>query len=289
MSEQHPPDAELTVPHEAPNPLLIIVMGPASWLVFLLPVLLTACADVSLTLDGHPPSPPNPLRAHPPAGSLSTSLMIFLFGKSTVGQDVAASLSLPFIDGDSLHPSSNIDKMSHGIPLTDDDRLPWLALIRSTGERVCKEEYEKCGGKFKSVKEGGLGRAGVVIACSALRKWYRDILRGEVAANPPPVNDLPPAHPTATEAKQVHHPATSSLETIFVYCQGTPELLHARIAARKGHFMGAQMLASQLATLEDPVGEKGVVAVNIDGSREEVGDGAVSGVRKLLGLEQGKV
>ncbi|WWD15592.1 hypothetical protein CI109_100014 [Kwoniella shandongensis] len=233
---QTPPDAELTVPQNAQNPVLIIVMGPAS------------C------------------------------------GKSTVGQDVAASLSIPFIDGDSLHPSSNIEKMSHGIPLTDDDRLPWLALIRSTGERVCKEEYEKCDGKFKSVKEGGLGRAGVVIACSALRKWYRDILRGEVEANPPPVGDLPPSHPTATEELQVQHAATSSLQTLFVYCQGTAELLQSRIAARKGHFMGSQMLASQLATLEDPSGEKDVAAVNIDGSREKVGENAVKGVRALLGL-----
>jgi carbohydrate kinase (thermoresistant glucokinase family) len=111
-------------------------------------------------------------------------------GKSTIGNDVAESLSIPFIDGDSLHPQSNIDKMSSGIPLTDDDRLPWLALIRSTAERVCKEEWEKHGGKMKSVDDGGIGRAGVVIACSALKKWYRDILRGDVSAIPPPVDDL---------------------------------------------------------------------------------------------------
>ena len=111
-------------------------------------------------------------------------------GKSTIGTDVAEALSIPFIDGDSLHPQSNIDKMSGGIPLTDDDRLPWLALIRSTAERVCKEEWEKHGGKMKSVEDGGIGRAGVVIACSALKKWYRDILRGDVEAIPPPVDDL---------------------------------------------------------------------------------------------------
>jgi gluconokinase len=80
--------------------------------------------------------------------------------------------------------------MSSGIPLTDDDRLPWLALIRSTAERVCKEEWEKHGGKMKSVDDGGIGRAGVVIACSALKKWYRDILRGDVSAIPPPIDDL---------------------------------------------------------------------------------------------------
>jgi gluconokinase len=85
--------------------------------------------------------------------------------------------------------------MSSGIPLTDDDRLPWLALIRSTAERVCKEEWEKHDGKMKSVADGGIGRAGVVIACSALKKWYRDILRGDVSAIPPPVDDLVSTHP----------------------------------------------------------------------------------------------
>ncbi|OCF37494.1 gluconokinase [Kwoniella heveanensis BCC8398] len=233
------PEAEdrpdLTVPLDEPNPVLIIVMGPAS------------C------------------------------------GKSTVGSELAESLSIPFIDGDSLHPSSNIDKMSRGIPLTDEDRLPWLALIRSTAERKCKEEYEKCGGKFRGVAEGGIGRAGVVIACSALRKWYRDILRGQIEANPPSKDDLPPAHPTATSDLKVHHPATSALETYFVYCHGTPEVLEARIAARKGHFMGKQMLASQLATLEDPRGEDGVVTVEIDATPEEVGRTATEGVKKLVG------
>ena len=141
-----------------------------------------------------------------------------------------------FIDGDTLHPASNIEKMTRGIPLTDDDRLPWLALIRSTGERVCREEWDmehdpryaaKHAGHGHAVQpieehpetrpedrtkplreqdkadhwrehwtgikkegEGGIGRPGVVIACSALRKWYRDILRGEVQAEPPAKDDL---------------------------------------------------------------------------------------------------
>jgi carbohydrate kinase (thermoresistant glucokinase family) len=111
-------------------------------------------------------------------------------GKSTIGNDLSEALSLPFIDGDSLHPQSNIDKMSRGVPLTDDDRLPWLALIRSTAERVCKDAWEKNRDQIKSREEGGLGRPGVVIACSALKKWYRDILRGEVEALPPPKHDL---------------------------------------------------------------------------------------------------
>ncbi|WWC59263.1 uncharacterized protein I303_101813 [Kwoniella dejecticola CBS 10117] len=226
---------DLTIPVAEPEPVLIIVMGPAS------------C------------------------------------GKSTVGSDLATSLNLPFIDGDSLHPASNIAKMSSGIPLTDDDRLPWLALIRSTAERKCKEEYERCGGKFKTFEQGGIGRAGIVIACSALRKWYRDILRGEVEANPPPEHDLPPSHSIANTEHKVSHPATTALQTYFVYCDGTPELLASRIAARKGHFMGKQMLESQLATLENPKGEKGVIAVDISKAPKEVGEQATQGIRKILG------
>lgn len=105
-------------------------------------------------------------------------------GKSTIGQALASDLEIPFIDADDLHPASNVAKMSAGTPLTDEDRLPWLALIRSTAERVCREQWEK--GEISTV----FGRPAVVIACSALKKWYRDILRGEVEANPPKENDL---------------------------------------------------------------------------------------------------
>ncbi len=85
--------------------------------------------------------------------------------------------------------------MSSGIPLTDADRLPWLALIRSTAERICREEFMKSisGGELdvaSSDWRGTLGRPTVVIACSALKKWYRDILRGEVNAEPPAKDNL---------------------------------------------------------------------------------------------------
>ena len=81
----------------------------------------------------------------------------------------------------------------------------------------------------------------------------------------------------------MHHPATPNLVTLFLYCKGTPELLRARIASRKGHFMGAQMLASQLATLEDPSPESDVVPVDIDGSPEVVAGRAEAGMRDLIG------
>ena len=122
--------------------------------------------------------------------SLLLSKKLTISGKSTIGHALSHSLSLPFIDGDTLHPQSNIDKMSAGHPLTDNDRLPWLALIRSTAERISRDEWNDQGFAIKSVEDGGLGRPGVVIACSALKKWYRDILRGEIEAAPPAKEDL---------------------------------------------------------------------------------------------------
>lgn len=128
--------------------------------------------------------------------------------------------------------------MSKGTPLTDADRLPWLALIRATAERICREEwvqaernYAGIGGASGSQEElegnasiaemaeyefgegwkwrnagkddhhhirGSLGRPAVIIACSALKKWYREILRGNVEADPPKASDLVSglAHPS---------------------------------------------------------------------------------------------
>lgn len=75
-----------------------------------------------------------------------------------------------------MHPQENVAKMSAGQPLTDADRLPWLHAIRQTGIRKCKEVYDEK--KVKSKDDGGIGRPAVIIACSALKKKYRDVLRG---------------------------------------------------------------------------------------------------------------
>lgn len=79
-------------------------------------------------------------------------------GKTTVGQLLAAQLGYPFLDGDSLHPTRNIEKMARGIPLTDDDRAPWLAVIHA---RIV-ESYRL--------------HEGLVVACSALKERYRKVL-----------------------------------------------------------------------------------------------------------------
>ncbi|CAN7460485.1 MULTISPECIES: gluconokinase [Brucella] len=81
-------------------------------------------------------------------------------GKSTVGEKLAESLHLPFLEGDSLHPKSNVDKMASGIPLQDEDRWPWLDKI---GERMAAAEQ------------------GLIVSCSSLKKSYRDRLRAAVS------------------------------------------------------------------------------------------------------------
>lgn len=121
-------------------------------------------------------------------------------GKSSVGAALAARLGVPFQDADDLHPASNIAKMSSGIPLTDDDRAPWLRIV---GDELHRQE-----------------RTGLVIACSALRQIYRDVIREHAA------------------------------EVFFVHLDVKKEVLAARLFMRSEHFMPLDLLESQLATLE---------------------------------------
>ena len=79
-------------------------------------------------------------------------------GKSTIGALLADKLSVEFIDGDSLHPLANVEKMAGGSPLTDDDRWPWLAVVGETLDAAARD-----------------GR-GIAVACSALRRVYRDAI-----------------------------------------------------------------------------------------------------------------
>jgi len=167
---------------------------------------------------------------------------------------------MAYVDGDDLHPQSNIDKMAAGEPLTDADREPWLQLIRTTAEHMVAEQQ---------AAEAGRSRLGVVIACSALKKSYRDVLRGKTQEKVMP-GHLDPPHPDA-------------LPTYFVFIEGSREVLMDRMTKRTGHFMKAGMLDSQLMTLESPVGEEGVVVVPMDVSTEEQVETARKGLNELLG------
>ena len=136
-------------------------------------------------------------------------------GKTTIGTLLAHKLGWRFADADDFHPPENREKISHGVPLNDSDRAPWLAAMR------------------KAILQWNAGRENVVLACSALKRSYRDELRaGNVR---------------------------------FVFLKGSYELLLERLRLRHGHFADEKILASQLATLEEPGSdEQDAITVGID-------------------------
>src|SRR6478735_5919188 len=115
-------------------------------------------------------------------------------GKSTVGAAIARRVGALFLDADDFHPASNIEKMSSGMPLTDEDRHPWLIAV---GDEIARH--------------AGEGRE-VVMACSALKRSYRDLLRGRVDS------------------------------LFFAQLDGSPELLASRLGHRSDHFMPSSLL-----------------------------------------------
>lgn len=133
-------------------------------------------------------------------------------GKSSVGVALAARLGVPFLEGDALHPAANVAKMAAGVPLDDADRAPWLAAIAA----------------WIAAHAGG------VVACSALKRAYRDRLR-VTAPGLRLVALLPPA-----------------------------AVLAERLGHRRGHFMPGSLLASQLATLEAPGADEEALVVVAD-------------------------
>jgi gluconokinase len=126
-------------------------------------------------------------------------------GKSTVGKILAGELGWDFVEGDDFHPPANVEKMKHDIPLTDADRAPWLEALRERIKAACAANEN------------------VILACSALKRSYQDLLEEDA--------------PECVE---------------YVYLHGSPELLRRRLEARENHFADAGLLASQLATLEPP-------------------------------------
>lgn len=152
-------------------------------------------------------------------------------GKSTVGRLLAERLGVPFRDADDLHPASNVQKMASGTALDDGDRAPWLDVVGA--------ELEAAPG-------------GIVMACSALKRSYRDRLR---AAAP---------------------------STVFVHVHGSDELLAARAAARTQHFMPPSLLASQLAVLEPLAADEAGITVDIAGAPAEIVDRALLGLRPFV-------
>lgn len=145
-------------------------------------------------------------------------------GKTTVGEVLAPMLGAPFFDGDGFHPPANVEKMRSGVPLTDADRRPWL---------------ERLNAEMKAWNRGRANGVGAVLACSALRKTYRDVLRKGMEGR-----------------------------ALFVLLHGSKPLLEQRMQARRGHYMPPGLLESQLATLEFPGTDEEVLTVDIGATPE---------------------
>ncbi len=145
-------------------------------------------------------------------------------GKTTVGRRLSEALGYEFVDADDLHSPENIRKMTAGEPLTDEDRMPWLLKVRVVIQ----------------------AKENIVMACSALKKSYRDVLADQ--------NDPQ-----------------------FIYLHGTREMIDQRLSGRPGHFMKASMLDSQFDILEEPVN---ALALDISRSVDEL----VGEIRRRFGI-----
>ena len=157
--------------------------------------------------------------------------------------------------------------MSAGIPLTDEDRQPWLERVRSESVRTVKEQSE-------SHSDDSTGRApkGIVVGCSSLKRSYRDILRG-----------FPQEHSTHHLSNGGALAYSSALPAYFVHIKGSRDTLVRRMENRKGHFMKAGMVDSQLQTLEPPeeTGEPNIVVVDLEKSMDEQIEQAREGLRNI--------
>jgi gluconokinase len=135
-------------------------------------------------------------------------------GKSTLGKALAERLVCPFVDGDDLHPAANIAKLAFGVALTDGDRVPWLAAI---------------GGVLDGWREAG---SGGVVACSALKRVYRDALRG------------------------------GRPELRFVYLDADEKTLRSRVLNRRNHFIAPALVPELLRVLEPPTSDERAIVVH---------------------------
>ena len=154
-------------------------------------------------------------------------------GKSTIAGVLAGKLGWDLVEGDDLHPTANVAKMQSGLALTDEDRWPWLALVSD---------------QIRARTEVGIPG---IMTCSALKKKYRDVLRGQ--------------------------------SVIFVFLQGSKDQISDRLASRHGHFMPTSLLESQFTALEEPTDDENYIALSISASPSEAADEVIErlGLRSL--------
>jgi gluconokinase len=160
--------------------------------------------------------------ASPPGLAIVIVMGVSGSGKSTIGALLASRLRWEFADADWFHPASNVDKMHNGIPLTDEDRWPWLDAIAAWID------------KARSSKVHG------VIACSALKRRYRDVLIGDRA------------------------------DVRLVYLKGDEALIARRFATRHEHFMPRSLLHSQFEALEEPGPDEHPIIITIEPQPREI-------------------
>jgi gluconokinase len=170
-------------------------------------------------------------------------------GKSTLAEGLSKALSLPMKDGDEFHLPESIAKMSAGIALQDTDRWPWLDRIASY---LADNQPGPQGGAKEYCPQGN---AGAIVSCSALKRIYRDRIRQQAG----PV--------------------------VFLFLDGSPELIRQRMQERKGHYMQAGLLDSQLLTLEKPGSDEvDVITLPIDQTVSSLLENALLKLDVHLGL-----
>lgn len=156
-------------------------------------------------------------------------------GKSEIGSRVAERLGTTYVEGDEHHPRANIEKMSAGHPLTDADREPWLRELADI------------------LAERHAAGSSSILGCSALRRTYRDLLRGDL-----PTGDV-----------------------VFLHLVADADVLSERMSSRQ-HFMPPSLLTSQLETLEPLQDDELGAEVDVDAPIEEVVDRAVAALEPFL-------
>ncbi|XP_004639474.1 probable gluconokinase isoform X1 [Octodon degus] len=160
-------------------------------------------------------------------------------GKSTVGSMLASELGWKFYDADDFHPEENRVKMGKGIPLSDQDRIPWLCSLHDI-----------------LLRDAALGQR-VVLACSALKKMYRDILR-KGKDNAPP------------ECGESKKEKCAKVQLFVVHLSGSFKIISGRLRQRKGHFMPPELLQSQFDTLEPPTAPENFIQISVDKKLSEI-------------------
>ena len=181
-------------------------------------------------------------------------------GKSTLAKGIADRLGFPFIDGDDHHPRNNIEKMSRGEALNDQDRLPWLSHLREVGIRKVQEEVRRRSDQGGGVTVAG-EEVGVVLVCSSLKGFYRQILRGNLKVERAPEMASPGGAATYQLQEVDKETSPPQPQTCFVWIKGDKETLKDRLSKRQNHFFKAGLLDSQFEALESPEGEPDVVVV----------------------------